>query len=120
MRSDIESFNARLLSLRMHFQRAHPEISMWLFDVHELYHQVIRNPTAYEQTAQLRNVTDVCGDYLMDNTAGDVYAADCKFPLSQYFWQNLHTTPAVHNLTAALIAQDCLGPKETSPSGYCS
>lgn len=120
MRSDIASFNSRLLSLRLHFQRAHPLATAYVFDVYELYQQILRKPESFAQTAGLRNTTDVCPEYLMDQTKGDVFDKACGVPLSQYFWQNLHTTGAVHEVTAEYVARDCFGVRALGPRGYCS
>lgn len=120
MRSEIASLNSGLSKLRMKFQHAYPDASVQVFDVHELYTQVMRNPMAFPQTRNLKVTTETCVDYVLDNSPGDIYVPDCGVPLSQYFWHNLHVTETVHDVTAAYVAKDCYGPIETSPSGYCS
>jgi len=123
MKTDIYRFNKRLLSLRSDFMRDHAtDITSALYlDVHELWTQAIKTPTAFEETKDIMNTQSYCLAYLLDQTPGDganVLDKGCEWPLDQYFWQNLHVTSRVHELTAAVMWADCL--EEGMPRGYCS
>lgn len=135
LKSDIHWFNKHLLQLRQDFMRAHsadpePITTALYFDVHELWTQVIVVPQSFPQTRQLKETKKYCLAYLLDETPGDgedVYDESCKGRLSEYFWQNLHVTAKVHEVTAAILADDCLGggggggaELGRRPKGYCS
>lgn len=122
LQADIHWFNKRLLLLRQDFLRAHADTvqAALYLDVHELWTQVISAPQSFALTRELMNTKTYCLAYLLDDTQGegaDVFDESCKWPLSSYFWQNLHVTAKVQEITAATLVADCLG---TTPKGYCS
>jgi len=123
MKTDIYRFNKRLLTLRLEFMRDHAvDITSALYlDIHELWTQAIKTPNAFEETKDVMNTQSYCLAYLLDQTPGDgenVFDKGCEWPLKQYFWQNLHVTSRVHELTAAVMWSDCL--EEGMPRRYCS
>jgi len=123
MKTDIYRFNKRLLSLRSDFMRDHAaDITSALYlDIHELWTQAITAPISFEETKDIMNTKSYCLAYLLDQTPGDggnVFDNGCEWPLNQYFWQNLHVTSKVHELTASVMWADCL--EEGLPRRYCS
>ncbi|KAL8680461.1 MAG: hypothetical protein Q9186_003359 [Xanthomendoza sp. 1 TL-2023] len=102
----ISSFNNRTMKLFTNFTSAHNDISVLLFDTHQLFSQAMEDPTVWPQTANIKNTTGSCEAY----ESGDVPSMDysdpsCPYAVNEYFWLNgLHPTYPVHEALAAQVA----------------
>ena len=101
----VSSWNTRLFSLATNLTRAHPDATVFHFDTHALFNEVMDDPKSYPETAIYKNTTDNCGAY-KDLSKKDDFNKKCGIKLEKYLWHDpLHPTTAVHDAMAAQIAQ---------------
>ena len=104
----INDYNWRMKQMFNQFTSAHDDISVLLFDLGTLYSQVLDNPAAYPQTANIKNTTGSCAAYEpndKDVPSMDYKDPSCPYAVNEYFWLNgLHPTSSVHEVHAAQVA----------------
>lgn len=98
-------------------------MNIFLFDTHALFNAIIADPRQFEQTAKLRETRKPCAAYDLGNGyegTPDLERFDsrCEFQADQYLWaDDVHPTYAIQNATAALVVEDCMGPRRKR---FCS
>ncbi len=101
----VSDWNKGLLALALDLTLTHPDATVFHFDTHALFNEVIDDPTSYPQTAGYSNTRDNCEEYKTAEKKDD-FKAKCGMKLEKYLWHDaLHPTPAVHDAMAAQIAQ---------------
>ncbi len=101
----------RLQKLANNVSNTYKEISVFYFDLHHLFEQVLDDPTSLPQTAHIKNTTDNCDAYGYAMKM-DLFEPSCGIPLNQYLWENsLHPTYPMHRAMAAQIAKALGGPE---------
>ncbi|KAL8646465.1 MAG: hypothetical protein Q9226_006844 [Calogaya cf. arnoldii] len=104
----INDYNWRMNQMFKQFTSTHDDISVLLFDLGTLYSQVLDNPAAYPQTANIKNTTGACAAYEpndKDVPSMDYKDPSCPYAVNEYFWLNgLHPTSSVHEVHAAQVA----------------
>ncbi|KAI9735806.1 MAG: hypothetical protein M1834_001271 [Cirrosporium novae-zelandiae] len=104
--ADIADFNAKITNLTSSLEKTHLDATVFLFNTHEIFTQVLDDPTSYPQTELYKNTTDYCTAYEDGTDEWDSYDAACGIPVNEYFWlNNLHPTYPMHNATAAQIIE---------------
>ena len=99
--SAIEDFNDRVATLAASFQYTYRDTTVFQFNAHRVFNQVLSNPAAYPQTAGYKNTTAYCDAYANGTPAWDSFNATCGVPVNQYFWLNsLHPTYPMHDVVA--------------------
>lgn len=101
----VAAWNAGLASLASDLSLGHADATVFLFDTHALFDEVIDDPKSYPETSLYKNTTDNCEEY---KSAGEKNDFDdvCGIQLERYLWHDaLHPTTAVHEAMAAQIAQ---------------
>ena len=63
-RKIIAQWNGRVEALATDFKAAHSdEVNVWTYDSNQSFGAVLDDPTVFEATAEMKNVTDYCKDY---------------------------------------------------------
>jgi len=105
MKPIVQQWNIRLQRLVNDIGSKYSDISVFLFDLHSLFEQVLDDPRSFPQTAHYRNTTNNCNEYGWAMRA-DSFQPSCGVPLKEYLWLNeLHPTYPVHEAMAAQIAK---------------
>jgi phospholipase/lecithinase/hemolysin len=90
---------------------------MITFDFYTLFQSILENPAAYPETARYLETSTYCDAYvilfytnvLTGPLDWNLDLPSCQYPVDEYFWfNNLHPTYPLHNVTAGYIA-DALG-----------
>ncbi|KAL1895425.1 hypothetical protein Sste5346_005231 [Sporothrix stenoceras] len=106
-KADIAAFNSLLkdgLAADLKAQHA-DNANVWAIDTGVLFNTAIDNPTAYPQTAGLKNTTDFCQAYANGFSGEDKYIKSCGVSVNKYFWlNNLHPTTAIHKVVAEHVS----------------
>ena len=101
----VTDWNKRLYSLASELTHKHRDATVFHFDTHALFNEVMDDPKSYPQTTVYRNTTNNCGEY-KDLTKKDDFRKKCNIKLEEYLWKDaLHPTTAVHDAIAGQIAQ---------------
>ncbi|KAL9133146.1 MAG: hypothetical protein Q9175_005679 [Cornicularia normoerica] len=101
----VSDWNAGLASLASNLTLAHPDATVFHFDTHALFAEVIDDPKSYPQTTIYRNTREPCEEYHAASKKDD-FNQTCGMTLEKYLWHDaLHPTTAVHEAIAAQIAQ---------------
>ncbi len=101
----VQGWNTRLQRLADDFSRTFEDISVFHFDLHHLFEQVLDDPTSFPQTASIKNTTDSCDIYGYYMKM-DLFDPSCGVPLNQYLWENaLHPTYRMHDAMAGQIVK---------------
>ena len=101
----VSDWNKRLHALATSFSLAHPDATVFHFDAHALFNQVIDDPNAYPQTQVYKHTADNCEEYHSASQKDD-WNEICGIELERYLWHDaLHPTTAVHDAMAAQVAQ---------------
>lgn len=107
----VSDWNAGLASLAANLSLKHPDATVFQFDTHALFNEVIDDPTSHPQTRLYRNTTGNCEQY-KDASEKDAFEEVCEIQLEKYLWHDaLHPTAAVHDAMAAQIAQMLVGAR---------
>ncbi|RYP04654.1 hypothetical protein DL764_004316 [Monosporascus ibericus] len=106
-RAVIAEWNARVADLAAALKAAGPdEVDAWVYDANASYEAALDDPTVFEATAELRNVTGYCEAYQNGTPAWDTLIESCGVPVNQYFWlNNLHPTYPIHDVVAKGVAE---------------
>jgi len=101
----IIDWNSRLAELAVGMVNDYPDVTTLTFDTYALFSTVLRDPTFFPQTAQYKNTTGYCAEY-MNGTPTETYLdPTCGIPVNEYFWLNtLHPTYPMHKVVAQQIA----------------
>ena len=103
----IEGFNNRISNLAYSVEYTYTDSTVFQFDTHSLFNQVLDYPAAYSQTAGYKNTTAFCAAYKNGTPALNTFDPSCGIPVDQYFWlNNLHPTYHIQDVMAQLIAQE--------------
>ena len=103
----IEGFNDWISNLAYSVEYTYPDSTVFQFDTHSLFDQVLEYPAAYPQTSGYKNTTAFCVAYENGTPALNTFDPSCGIPVDQYFWLNsLHPTYHVQDVMAQLIAQE--------------
>lgn len=103
----IQDFNDRLAALAHQVQYTYADVTVFLYDTHRVFSQVLQYPATYPQTAGYKNTTDYCVAYENGTPQEDSFNATCGIPVNQYFWLNsLHPTYPMQDVMAQQIAQE--------------
>lgn len=101
----VSDWNERLASLAFSLTRNHRDATVFHFDAHALFNEVIDDPKSYPQTRIYDNTKDDCEEYGNSNRK-DEFNERCGVKLEKYLWHDpLHPTTAVHDAMAEQIAQ---------------
>ena len=101
----VSDWNAGLAHLASSLSLNHPDATVFQFDTHALFSEVIDDPKSYPQTAGYKNTVDNCEEYKTASKKND-FKEVCGIRLERYLWHDpLHPTSAVHEAVAAQIAQ---------------
>ncbi|KAI5861427.1 carbohydrate esterase family 16 protein [Durotheca rogersii] len=115
-RAAIADWNGRVADLAAALKSNHTEqVNVWLYDTNESFGRVIDNPTAFPQTAGLKNTTAYCTAYQNGTPTQDTLTPSCGVAVNEYFWlNNLHPTYPIHEL----VAKEVVDKLEAGP-GVC-
>ena len=103
---DIQDFNDRLAALAANVQYTYKDATVFQYDTHRVFSQVLQYPAIYPQTAGYKNTTDYCDAYANGTPELDTFNATCGIPVNQYFWLNsLHPTYPMQDVMAEQMAQ---------------
>ena len=103
---DIQDFNDRLAALATSVQYAYPDTTVFLYDTHRVFSQVLQYPASYAQTAGYKNTTDYCDAYQNGTPELDTFDPECGVPVDEYFWLNsLHPTYLMQDVMAQQMAE---------------
>lgn len=101
----VSDWNTGLAYLASNLTHNHPDATVFQFDAHALFNQVMDDPKSYNQTKVYQRTKDNCEEYHESNKKADLIEV-CEIPLEKYLWRDaLHPTTAVHDALAAQIAQ---------------
>ncbi len=110
-KADIEAFNLLMADSRAglaaNLTARYPgSANAWVIDTNPLFGAVLDNPSAFAQTAAIKNTTAYCSDYSNGTPAQDTLKPACGVPVNQYFWLNsLHPTYPIHDVVAEQLAK---------------
>ena len=84
----------------------HTDASVFVFNTHLLFTDILDNPSSRKETAQMTDTTTYCLEYCIHKApAPDFSDPPCFAPYDQYFWRDgMHPNPTVHKAIAAQIA----------------
>lgn len=100
----VSDWNARLAFVASDLRLNHPDATVFHFDTHALFNDVIDDPKSYPQTSIYGETRDDCEEYETAGHKGD-FDGHCDMELEKYLWRDaLHPTTAVHEAMAAQIA----------------
>lgn len=100
----VSEWNTRLALVASELSLNHPDATVFRFDTHALFNDVIDDPGSYPETSIYEDTTDNCEEYRTASNKND-FDAVCEMPLEKYLWHDaLHPTTAVHEAMAAQIA----------------
>ena len=100
----IQDFNDRVAALAYEVQYKYEDVTIFLYDTHRAFSQVLQYPAIYEQTALYKNTTAYCDAYANGTPEEDTFDASCGVPVNQYFWLNsLHPTYPMQDVMAQQI-----------------
>ncbi|KAL0261895.1 hypothetical protein SLS55_003328 [Diplodia seriata] len=108
----VTDFNTRISNLASSLQEKHADTTVFTFDAHTLFNQILDDPSSYTQTAGLKNTTAYCTDYENGTDEQNTTVAACGVAVNEYFWLNtLHPTfPWLRQCTA--VDQDTFFAEE--------
>jgi phospholipase/lecithinase/hemolysin len=101
----IQDFNDRLAALAYNVQYKYADTTVFLYDTHRAFSQVLAYPYAYSQTSGYLNTTAFCTAYQNGTPNLNTLDPSCGIPVNQYFWLNsLHPTYPMQDVMAQNIA----------------
>jgi len=108
--SRITLFNSGVAKIASNLSHQDRHNTVFLYDAHTLFEEVLDDPQQFPQTALYHNTTDFCFDYENGTAAMDTFNASCGYPVNEYFWLNsLHPTYPMHDLLASKVAEELEG-----------
>lgn len=102
----VRSWNNGLQSMISSMQQAHPDVTMFYYDVWTTMGAVITNPAVRAQTAQYNNTNGWCAAYFYGTGGNTTYCdSSCSFGcVNNYMFGDwLHPTWPFHQVMAAEI-----------------
>lgn len=101
----VEIFNNNLDRVVSEFRKTYLDATVFLFDTHTLFSQLMDDPCSYEETCPLQITTTYCRAYMHEENDPYRFDPECQYPIDEYFWLNtLHPSFRVHNATAKAIS----------------
>ena len=84
----ITAYNNKLEQALSQFEKDKSEASVFLFDAHKLFDQILDDPCSHEETCPIEDTTSFCPAYADER--GDQYRDDpqCPYSVDKYFWIN--------------------------------
>ncbi|CAG8974392.1 hypothetical protein HYALB_00010643 [Hymenoscyphus albidus] len=99
-------WNGNLTELVKGFKKEKADTNVFTVDTSEIFNKAMDTPTAFKETAGLKNTTGFCADYANGTPKQDTLIPACGVAVNQYFWlNNLHPTSAVHEVVAISVAK---------------
>ena len=99
----IADWNGRVTGLAGSFSGQHPDTSVFAFDSHKLFSEILANPASHKETAGIKKTTSFCQAYTAPSRPA--FVSSCGVGIAEYFWFNsLHPSFTVHRALAAEIA----------------
>lgn len=108
-KAGVDEINVRTRLLAKHLRSKYKDITVFEFDIHELFERVIANPKSIPQTAGYKNTASFCSEYQDGFEPGERPTTQqiqkCGgLDVEEYLWLNsLHVTPPIHEAVAAGI-----------------
>ena len=100
----VDDWNKRLSQFASQLSSAQKNTTVFQFDTHSLFGQVLANVSSFPTTSQLKNLTGTCPLY--NWIYKDMFDPSCGVPLSEFLWlNNLHPTYPIHATIAAQVAK---------------
>ena len=100
----VDDWNTRISKLANTLKSVHKDATVFEFDTHSLFGQVLANVTSFPTTSQLKNLTGICPSY--NWIYKDMFDPSCGVPLSEFLWMNdLHPTYPMHATIATQVAK---------------
>ncbi|KAF2234424.1 carbohydrate esterase family 16 protein [Viridothelium virens] len=101
----ISYFNNKISGLASNFTANHSDATTFVFDIHNVFENIIKNPKTYTQSSGILNTTNYCTAYENGTPTEDYLDPSCGIPVQEYFWLNtLHPVFPVHNASGAQLA----------------
>lgn len=101
----IRAYNNNLTRAVSQFSSTYSDATVFLFDTHALFNQLLDDPCSYEETCPLQVTTTYCKAYMGEKDDQYKFDPECQYSADKYFWLNtLHPSFRVHNATAKAIA----------------
>ncbi|KAI0839695.1 carbohydrate esterase family 16 protein [Hypoxylon sp. FL0890] len=105
-KSAIADWNNRVSDTAAALKSNHTDdVNVWVYDSNKIFGEVLDNPSAYEQTAGLKNTTSFCTAYQNGTPDENTLTPSCGIAVNEYFWlNNLHPTYPIHDVVAKGVA----------------
>ncbi|KAF9893694.1 hypothetical protein FE257_009862 [Aspergillus nanangensis] len=101
----VEDYNERLLGLVEEVEASYADVTVFHYDTHSLFNQVIEDPAQFEWTADYKTVTESCAAYEDGSAIGRTKYDACDYAVNEYMWRDkFHVTWPIHKLLAEELA----------------
>ena len=101
----VAGWNSNTTEMVLQFRNTHPDATVFLFDLYDLWNQILDDPCSHEPTCGIEVTDTFCEGYMYEQEDTYLFDPACKYPVSSYFWLNsMHPSWRVHDATAKAIA----------------
>ena len=105
-RDSIVTYNAVLGEMVSRLARDHPDVTVFLFDTHAFFQNVLDDPKAFSPTAGFLRSSTLSSAYAAHRVRKHTIDPICGSKLEEHMWLNeFHPTYPVHDALAGEVAK---------------